>query len=359
MQQLAKETAVMTVINDSPESQYTHVTRQMAAGFVVVNGKQEITAVNPAAAALLHQPEATLIGQPWTNWLPPETAVSAIPTRTNLHDQQVTITTTAMHNGTADGMLITLTPQQQVNNLSDALSLTQRLAGIGMLTASVAHELNNPVSIITTACGNLQFEFEHQQLSEDQLKRYLDMIDSSAWRCARILNVLRQYSHEDEPQTAVTDLNMIIDDALTLLQHQFRLQYHVDITTDLAENLPSIVCDHNRITQVVINLLANAREAMPNGGPIVIKTWLLPDHFHPESGLPTDGLAISVSDSGSGIATDVLPSIFNPFFTTKTNSPGLGLFIAKQIIDAHNGRISVENKQDDGALVTIVLPRLP
>lgn len=152
------------------------------------------------------------------------------------------------------------------------------------------------------------------------------MIEQSAWRCVRIVEVLRNYSLDGLPQIAVTVWNRIVEDSLTLVKQQFQGQFNVRIETDLAPNMKSIVCDHNRLTQVVINLLTNARDAMqPNGGTIQVKTWpiaqgvLLPgsqERFPPELAT-TDYFALSVHDTGQGIEPEILDRIFEPFLQLK------------------------------------------
>ena len=160
--------------------------------------------------------------------------------------------------------------------VNEALTRIQRLAGIGILTASVAHELNTPVSVIAATCSNLQHEIAADTLTPEQLAYYARLIDQSAWRAARTLEVLRNYSYDEDIHPAVTDLNLIVEDALTLVRQQFQSEFNIQIDMDLSPLLKSIICDHNRMTQVLINLLANARDSMlPQGGVIRVRTWVL------------------------------------------------------------------------------------
>jgi signal transduction histidine kinase len=241
-----------------------------------------------------------------------------------------------------------------VEQLQIALSQTQRLAGIGTLTASVAHELTNPISIITTACNNLLSRVADDNLSTDELLHYLEMIDHSAWRCARLISALGNYSHViDQEDLAACDINEIIEDALALVANQFYRQFNIEIIHKPSPGLPPIHCDPNQITQVLINLLINARDAVrPFGtgeGSIEIKSWIMLDE---------PAVAFSVRDNGPGIPTGLHDKIFTPFFTTKPigEGTGLGLSIVKGIIDQHNGRITAHNHPDGGALFTIFLP---
>jgi signal transduction histidine kinase len=237
-----------------------------------------------------------------------------------------------------------------------ALGQIQRLAGIGTLTTGVAHELTNPISIITAACNNLLSRVADDNLSTDELLHYLEMIDHSAWRCARLVQTLRSYSHADPIELKVCDLNKIIEDALTLVANQFHRQFNIEIVTRLEPGLNAIVCDQNQITQVLINLLTNARDAIHSqdlqGGTIEISSWVI-DH--------ETVAALSIRDSGPGIPPAYLDKIFSPFFTTKPvgEGTGLGLSIVREIIEQHDGRITAENHPDKGAIFTVILPIQP
>jgi histidine kinase len=257
--------------------------------------------------------------------------------------------------------LITIMQLEAVEHINEALWHTQRLAGIGTLTSSIAHELTNPISIITATCNNLQHDVSQNTLTDGQLQHYIHMIEQSAWRSVRIMEALRNYALNNDPQTAVTNLNMIIEDALTLVRQQFLKEYNVTIEADLDDSLKSIVCDHNRLTQVVFNLLTNARDALlPRGGTIHVKSWAVPA-ANGRSDNPNDTLyAFSISDAGAGISEEAMDKIFNPFFSTKTGSSGtgLGLFISHGIVAQHNGRLLAENNSEGGATFTVMLPRI-
>ncbi len=279
--------------------------------------------------------------------------------------------------GVAGGeRLVSFISREELDRLNEALLHAQRLAGIGTLTASVAHELTNPISIITATCTNLLDELGEESISRDDLVRYIELIEHSAFRCARIVEVLRNYAHNVGRQAgegaaiAITSPEAVVQDALTMVEQQFRKQARVTVEVDLDPDLPTVFCDHHRITQVLINLLLNARDAMqPEGGVIRVRFWSPDPALAARAQLPerpaangqngADLFAFSVTDMGTGIDPAVLPRIFDPFFTTKPNGQGtgLGLFIAQGIIRQHGGDIWAENNPGGGATVTVVLPR--
>lgn len=349
-----------------------HLTQGVTQGLIIVNSQGIITSANQTAVALIGLSADQLVGESLDTFWPDApinwTAVNRTytqPITTELRDANGRLIPARLKmaalNETSKEPIFTLciTPLNDVAYLDEALSHTQRLASLGTLMASIAHELNTPVSIIAATCSNLQHEIENDALNQGQLLHYLELIDHSVWRSARILEVLRNYSYNDVPQFDVTNLNMVVEDALTLVRHQFRGQYDIDIVQELDESLPSLVCDHHRLTQVLLNLLNNASDAISDKqGTVHIKTWQMETAVTPTGNCPPS-FALSVSDSGRGIEPEVMDKIFQPFFTTKPHGKGtgLGLYIAKRIIDQHNGRIWAENNPEGGTTFTIVLPR--
>ena len=234
--------------------------------------------------------------------------------------------------------------------ISEALFQTQRLAGIGTLAASVAHELANPMSVITATCSNLQILASEKDLKDEDLERYLEMINTSAWRCVRLIEMLQHYSHVDESEIILSNINQIIGDSLTLVSYQFEREYDISIVTNLPADLPPIYCNRNQITQVFINLLTNARDALPESGGNI---WIQSEH-DPDKRL----CKVTIRDNGSGISPLVLDRIFEPFFTTKAPGmgTGLGLAITAQIVDQHQGKIAVKTDVNAGTTFTVELP---
>lgn len=338
------------------------VRRSMPEALLVLDADDMIVYANEKVSELLGIDDDTVVGCPFHSLWSTTTAV-APPTTTGQYDTIVphhdghlvplTICITSQTQG--DKKLVSMMNSVELQRLSDALLHTQRLAGVGTLTASVAHELTNPLSIITTICSNLQHEVEANSLSQEDLLRYVALIEQSAYRSARIVEVLRNYVHLDEPQMAVTDVLSIVRDSLTLVEQQFRKQASVEIDVTLPPNLKTVVCDHNRVTQVLVNLLINARDAMqPKGGTVRVTFWQLP-----ATGEVAEQFAFAVHDSGHGIPPVALERIFDPFFSTKPNGQGtgLGLFIAQGIVRQHHGRIWAENNPEGGATFTVVLPQ--
>jgi signal transduction histidine kinase len=248
----------------------------------------------------------------------------------------------------------------------------QRLAGIGLLTAGVSQELANLLSIVTTAGISLRHELQMlDNPSDDTVQHLISLIERNAFRCAQIVSLLQKYGSLHELQMAVTDIDLILRDALVLVERQFRDESGIRITVTAPGEVHSIVCDHDRIVQLLVNLLMNARDAMKKtGGLIEVKVRLL--HELDSDVLPElDGrwqndrscVAITISDEGPGISTTVQQDIFKPFFSDGSGSSGigLGLSIAGQIVEQHQGLIWFFNNKGPakGASVIVLLPLRP
>jgi PAS domain S-box-containing protein len=343
---------------------YRSVRQHLAEGLLLLNEQAYIDFANPSAAQLLGYEVEQLIGCAFQQVQPQAGQPAEGVWETSLRHQDgrflpVRLTITPL----PQGQLISILDLHQLEKFSQALIHTQRLASVGTMTSSIAHEITNPLSIITNTCSNLSHEIQHDNLNTERLQYYIEMIEQSAWRCVRIVEALRNYTYNGDQSTAVTDLNMIVAESLRLVEQQFLKEFNVTIETDLDQQLKSIVCDHDRLIQVLVNLLINACQAMqPQGGTIHVRTGVWYDM--PANGTTngaTNGTfyALSVRDGGHGIDPQIMADIFEPFFTTRTNGKGtgLGLFIAREIVNQHNGRIWAENNSDGGATFTVLLPQ--
>jgi signal transduction histidine kinase len=243
--------------------------------------------------------------------------------------------------------------------LERELQAAQKLAVIGTLAAGIAHELNTPLNAIIGAAERLlkrlstspdtilQPAFDMDKEHETSQK-YLDMIQRNGLRCAKIVKALKTYTHNDPLELEEWNLNDIMQDSLILIEHSLKVNSNINIETDFAPELPNLRCDRNKLTQVFINLLTNAGDAMPYGGHINIVTQL---------GLDGKSLVVKVADEGSGIPPEVQARIFDPFFTTKPvgQGTGLGLSIVAGILREHQGGIEVESQPGKGTTFIITL----
>lgn len=242
-----------------------------------------------------------------------------------------------------------ITTQRQLEN---ALLASQKYVDLGTLAASIAHEINSPLQVITGASEVLLQRIERDEIDKAKMRQRIEMINKNGWRVAEIVRSLLTYARSTAGDFTTQDLNLIVGDALLLIEHQLETWANIRVITRLKQGLPPLMCDRNRITQVIINILTNARDAMPNGGKITIRT-----DYDPSK----DRLLLQIEDTGHGIPSEIRQKIFDPFFTTKPAGmgTGLGLSIIKSIVSAHGGEIELESIAEGGTIFTVSLPRIP
>ena len=245
------------------------------------------------------------------------------------------------------GRLVIMDDITERIELEVQLTQADKLSSIGLLAAGVAHEVNTPLAVISSYTQMLA-----KQLQTDPQKAgLLDKITKQTFRASEIVNNLLNFSRTTGTEFAEISLNKVIGDTLALLEHQFKVA-HVQVRTDLYENLPPIQGSAGRLQQVFLNLFLNAKDAMAaNGGVLNVTT---------QNG---EFVSVSVSDSGSGIAQENIHRIYDPFFTTKTTpaegqnrGTGLGLSVSYGIIQEHAGHIRVESRPGEGTTFTLDFP---
>jgi C4-dicarboxylate-specific signal transduction histidine kinase len=240
---------------------------------------------------------------------------------------------------------------QQLKAAHQKLLQTDRLASLGELSASVAHEINNPIAGVLNLSMLLQRMLKDDGVPLERIPEFrkrLSLVASETTRVGRIVSDLLAFSRRSKPQRAPADLNRIVSMTLSLVQHKMKLS-NVEVETKFPENLPPVSCDQSQVQQVVLNLLLNAAEAThaKSERRLVVST---------SSG--GGFVRLSVADNGEGIAPENLPKIFHPFFTTKPEGKGVGLGLAVSygIIEAHGGDIEVTSRLGEGAVFTVSLP---
>lgn len=226
---------------------------------------------------------------------------------------------------------------------------TEKLASIGKLAATVAHEINNPLfGILTYARLVLRELLKHDIPERDEMAEQLQTIERESKRCGDLVKNLLTFSRQAPSHREPNDLNTVVHRAVLLVKHKLEMQ-NIELVETLAPDMPAVECDANQIQQVVLVLLVNASEAMPKGGRVKVRT-----EFDPAS----EQGSVRVEDTGSGIPAEVLPHIFDPFFTTKEelNRTGLGLAVAHSIVEQHAGEISVRSTPGEGTEFQVTLP---
>ncbi len=240
---------------------------------------------------------------------------------------------------------------QQLKAAQKKLLQSDRLASLGTLSASVAHEINNPISGVLNLSMLLQRMLKDDGIPENRIpefRRYLGQVTSETARVGRIVSDLLAFSRRSKPQRAPADVNKILSTTLSLVAHKMKLS-NVTLETNLCEELPMVPCDPSQLQQVILNLVLNASEA----------TQTKTERRVTVSTAPGEGMVqFSVSDNGEGILPENLAKIFDPFFTTKPEGKGVGLGLAVSygIVEAHGGEIEVKSTVGQGTTFTVTLP---
>jgi two-component system NtrC family sensor kinase len=230
----------------------------------------------------------------------------------------------------------------------------EKMAALGRLVASIAHEINNPLQAMQNSLELAGEELEGS-LRRDKLARYLNMARSEVERLAAIVRRMRDFYRPAREGLRSTDVNAVLQNVLELAGKQLQ-HSHVTVERDWTADLPTIQANPDYLKQVFLNLVLNAIDAMAaqGGGMLRLRTALdqmqTPDH----RSLPT--MRIEFEDTGQGIPPEILPHIFEPFTTTKTTGTGLGLSISYRLIEAHNGQITVTSQVGVGTNFVILLP---
>ena len=240
------------------------------------------------------------------------------------------------------GRLIIFDDVTDRDELERKLVQADKLSSIGLLAAGVAHEVNTPLAVISTYAQMLA----KQVSGDDQKSKLLEKIAKQTFRASEIVNSLLNFSRTSPTEFGEVDLNRVIRETATLIEHQFQ-KSGVQTTVNLAERLPSVRGNSGKLQQVFLNLFINARDAMPGGGALTIRTWAENGFAH-----------VEIADTGQGIAPENLARIYDPFFTTKApkKGTGLGLSITYGIVQEHNGIIEVDSAIGHGTRFRLEFP---
>jgi two-component system, NtrC family, sensor kinase len=342
-----------------------NIVESINVGILALDLEDRVESWNAQMEAMYALSRGEAIGQPAASVFPPEfiDALEAARREPGVHHlYKFPITTRAGEQRTANIAIAPLLSREfvavgrivLVDDITERVSLETQLAqadklsSIGLLAAGVAHEINTPLAVISSYAQMLS-----KQLRGDQrLGPVLEKITQQSFRASEIANGLLNFSRTSTTEFRETDLNQVIRDTLSLVEHQLKTA-QIEVEVVLADQLPSIHGNPGKLQQVFLNLLLNAKEAMPGGGRLRLATLV---NGHVEA---------VVADSGAGISPEHLKRIYDPFFTTKTTprpgerrGTGLGLSVTYGIIQEHAGKIEVESAVGAGTTFHLEFPLL-
>ena len=230
------------------------------------------------------------------------------------------------------------------------IAQSEKLAAIGQLAAGVMHEINNPLATIGACADAIRGKAEDAGGGlVASIDEYLKIVDAEVQRCKRIVEGLLDYSRPKQAAKSTVEVNAVVEQTLFLLKHHERFK-RLEVTRDLAADLPPIQANAEQLIQVFMALMLNAMDAMEARGTLAVSTSRNPER--------DDEVVIAFSDTGGGIARQDVQKIFEPFYTTKPQGrgTGLGLSICYAIVAEHGGRIDVDSQLGSGSTFYVILP---
>jgi PAS domain S-box-containing protein len=347
---------------------YEEYFKAATEGLIIVDRGGQIVEVNPRTERLFGYSEQELLGRQIESLVPPQLrqlhgkhvqdyfaqprtramgrGLSLAGRRKDGSEFPIEISLTYAC-GTSRGDLVVAA----VVDISERLALehevrrAETLTSLGTLAAGIAHDLNNPLQVIRSRSELLLESPDTTPASE--MRDDFVTIQRQARRASAIIEEFLGLARQREKILAPVDINDLIERALLLIGEQMR-KVGIELATRLDPSLPKIVADATGLERVLINLLTNARDAMPQGGAVVIASSLLTES--------QQWLQVSVADDGPGIPPDALPKLFNILYTTKSNGSGLGLWLSRRIIQEHGGKLEARSEIGKGTTFTIRLP---
>ncbi len=331
--------------------------QNLPVGLVALDAEGRVASFNRSAVALLGPSEDRALGAEAAAFLPPElnALVDAAPVDAPVLEQQLdctagdgrtvplaaSVSTLKSPDGTATGKLILLRDLTEVQALKREVERSRRLAAVGRLAGGVAHEIRNPLSSIKGFAT--YFKERYRDVEED--RRTADIMIQEVDRLNRVISQLLEFARPMAVDRRPVRPDVVVRRALKLVEGRAEAQ-----GIRLKSRIPTtrvVPMDADRMGQVLLNLLLNGVEAMPDGGTLEIDVEI------DETGRAA---RFTVRDTGEGIAEGDLPQVFDPYFTTKPTGNGLGLAVVHKIVESHGGELRVQSVEGEGTAVTVELP---
>ena len=339
------------------------IIQTMTNGLVVVNDTAQVTVFNKAAAILLGYDSTEVLGQPLRDAIPGASALADVIEATLHHPDElpsqhpqnevnvlhrdsnplplaVSASTLRDGDGTVTGVVCLFEDLSEAKALEVERRRLDRLAALGEMSAVVAHEIRNPVAGIAAGVEYLSKSIPEESPHKDDVAMIMGEIDRVNRILEDILSVARPFQLKLSTEA--------VQDILEHVLHRYQVTIEdrrIHVIRRFASSLPKVRADRERMEQALTNLVLNAVEAMPTGGTLII-------------GLAAGDrwLTITISDTGPGVPPDIQRRMFEPFFTTKTRGTGLGLAVARRVVEEHGGTIDVASESAKGTTFTIRLP---
>lgn len=343
-----------------------NILESIPTGVITINRNGQVTAINPSAVATLKRSTEELLGQSYEQIFPEGDMIRIVldgalhderhvdhhdmPYRAGDQTRTIRLTTADLteDDGRSVGVMVLLKDVTELLDLERRVRVADKLAGLHTLSAGVAHELRNPLSAIDLNLHLLEEELRKGTRPSSTLDKYIHVLNAETRRLSAILDNFMKFARPGSLHLHTVDTEQLVSHIMSLLQCEAQ-DRRIQLISKAPDSLPTIMGDETEISQVVVNVVVNAFQAMPDGGVChVIMRGVTTDE--------KEWVELTVQDSGIGIKKEGLARLFEPFYTTKTAGSGLGLAIAYRIVQDHDGTIQVFSTPGIGTAVVIKLP---
>jgi len=358
-------------MDDRLETYYANVIDSVGDGVIVLDNAGRVTLVNPAAEELAGVSRRHAMGALFSEIFRGEGALNDMVAKTvstgmSVSDHEnivlkrngrltpVGASTSPLlsSQGERIGTIVLLRDLSNVRELEEAVRQADRLSSLGALAAGLAHEIKNPLGGIKGAAQLLEMEFP----DNEDLRDYIRVMLREVQRVNVIVEELLALASPGRLKLAKVNLHRVLSD-IVLLQTRAVGGKQVSIQQYFDLSIPPVLADESLLTQLFLNLIKNATEAVGVGGVVKVTSRILADYsMTPKGERRARMIAIEVADNGPGIPPEVLENMFTPFFTTKSKGTGLGLAICQKIVSEHRGMIKVDSDPSRGTVFTVMLP---
>jgi signal transduction histidine kinase len=351
---IALENARLVELLSSGKREWELTVDAIHHAICIVDAKGLVRRGNRVFADLIHVPVTALPGRPWVELLPPtwaELVAAALrqpgapPTEVRTGDRIFLVSAVPFAGDQSGAAVLLFEDQTEKRQLQDQLIQSEKMSAIGQLIAGVAHDLNNPLASVV---GFSDFLAEAGEVPASMVEP-LQVIRQEAERAASIVRNLLSFARKQESARRRQAVRPLLESTLALLRNQL-MTLRVEASLDVEPEVPDVEMNPNQITQVFVNLVNNAAQAIAGTGR--------PGHIWVTARKWLDGVSVSVSDDGPGIPEEIAARVFEPFFTTKAEGEGtgLGLSICQGIVKEHGGGIALDSSPGTGATFTVELP---
>lgn len=333
--------------NEAMRAHLDGILESLSTGVLVVSETDVISRSNKAAVAVLGETGSPLRGRRATDVLA-AAGLTICERPQRIGQTVVTISQTALRkeSGASSGSLILIQDVTRMCQLEEQLQRKDRLAAMGELIGRIAHEIRNPLGSVELFASMLQRDLNEHPSA----KRYAEQISQAVHSMDQLLTNLLMYTRPARTARVWCRAQSLVEESLILAAHAIS-KASVQIRLKLDPGIPSIWCHEGQMKQILLNLVVNAMQAMPQGGMLTIS---LEAESQETLGVPA--IRLMVSDTGVGIDPTHRSRIFDPFFTTKEEGTGLGLAIVYSLVEAHQGRIDVDSAVGKGTTCSVILP---